>query len=394
MTDDDRPFTKDFQDLFSTLIISLPLEAHRVRFTKIVNTFTSEEAIQNLASLKFSQSHRMPDPKDPSRIVTTTTTTTFSMAREMARSTCQRFLDARFIEPVDGRPNQPFTLKGGLWQLTPKGIAVLHRFCTRNGISSRHIDALLKKDQMHLVILERDFTTDKLSQDRGTIEVIFRRFIGTEGPNIKASAQAADTESLSDYSTGVVGVKMAKDRQIFKKSVSHSFTGKAASDWLLDCCSTIDRNETVRICEMFVKQGLMWPVVEDKLFEQQHPECSVFQPSRQAIYGLTEHGQRVCGWISRTSNDSEDSREPRRENRSKDSNTNKLIAILAEPPLRLLFREFLRQSLCEENLSFYIDVREFMIDYKKLDQVGAFAEPSQVREKLAAAYSESCPVRL
>jgi hypothetical protein len=33
----------------------------------------SEEAINNLGSLKFSQSNRMPDPKDPSRIVTTTT---------------------------------------------------------------------------------------------------------------------------------------------------------------------------------------------------------------------------------------------------------------------------------------------------------------------------------
>lgn len=94
MTDDDRPFTKDFKDLFSTLIVSLlPLSAHRVRLTKVEHTFLSEDAINNLGSLKFSQSNRMPDPKDPSRIVTTTTTTTFSMARDMARSICQRFLD-------------------------------------------------------------------------------------------------------------------------------------------------------------------------------------------------------------------------------------------------------------------------------------------------------------
>ncbi|KAF4189898.1 hypothetical protein CNMCM8694_003943 [Aspergillus lentulus] len=86
MTEDDRPFTKDFMDLFSTLMVSLKLDSHRVRFTKYDHTFTSEEAINNLGSLKFSQSNRMPDPKDPSRIVTTTTTTTFSMAKEMARS--------------------------------------------------------------------------------------------------------------------------------------------------------------------------------------------------------------------------------------------------------------------------------------------------------------------
>src|SRR5436853_4197997 len=88
---------QDFKDLFATLVVSLPLQTHRVRLTRVDHSFLSEEAINNLGSLKFSQSNRMPDPKDPSRIVTTTTTTTFSMAREMARSVCQRFLEARFI---------------------------------------------------------------------------------------------------------------------------------------------------------------------------------------------------------------------------------------------------------------------------------------------------------
>jgi hypothetical protein len=80
MTDDERPFTRDFKDLFSTLMVSLPLTPHRVRFRMIDYTFTSDEAITNLGSLKFSQSNRMPDPKDSSRVVTTTTTTTFSLA--------------------------------------------------------------------------------------------------------------------------------------------------------------------------------------------------------------------------------------------------------------------------------------------------------------------------
>ena len=48
MTDEERPFTRDFEDLFSTLMVSLPLTAHRVRFQKIDHTFTSEEAINNL----------------------------------------------------------------------------------------------------------------------------------------------------------------------------------------------------------------------------------------------------------------------------------------------------------------------------------------------------------
>src|SRR3954468_6503723 len=117
-------------DLFSTLMVSLKLDSHRVRFTRYDHTFTSEEAINNLGSLKFSQSNRMPDPKDSSRVVTTTTTTTFSMAKEMARSVCQKFLDARFVESVEGKVD--FQNKSAVWQLTPKGIHILERFCSRN----------------------------------------------------------------------------------------------------------------------------------------------------------------------------------------------------------------------------------------------------------------------
>src|SRR3954468_1241861 len=107
-------------DLFSTLMVSLKLDSHRVRFTRYDHTFTSEEALTNLGSLKFSQSNRMPDPKDPSRIVTTTTTTTFSMAREMARTVCNRFVEARFVESLDGK--QDFGSRNSIWQLTPKGM--------------------------------------------------------------------------------------------------------------------------------------------------------------------------------------------------------------------------------------------------------------------------------
>jgi GTPase-activating protein SST2 len=44
---------------------------------------------------------------------------------------------------------------------------------------------------------------------------------------------------------------------------------------------------------------------------------------------------------------------------SKESNTDRLRFILEEPPLRSLFREFLRGNFCEENLSFWLDVQDF-----------------------------------
>lgn len=375
-------------DLFSTLMVSLKLDSHRVRFTRYDHTFTSEEAIANLASLKFSQSNRMPDPKDPSRIVTTTTTTTFSMAKEMARSVCQRFVDARFIEPVDGKLLSVFPLKGALFQLTPKGINILQRFCQRNGIVANHVIDVLEspRNTMQLVNLERDSENDKLSHDRATIEVIFRRFAGQDGPNVKSSTSTSDSDSLSDYSNGMVGVKMARERKVNDRIVPHTFTGKAAVDWLMDCSTTIERRETVLIAELFAKYGLITTVQEDRGYPMAEDSIAVFQPSKYAIYGITERGQRVCGWIARDK--SRDS--PAYDSRGipRDSNNARLNHIVHDPALRLLFREFLRTSLCEENLSFYIDVSEFTSNYRKAEKAGTFTRADSVRETLAAAYSE------
>ncbi|KAL8690161.1 MAG: hypothetical protein Q9218_004328 [Villophora microphyllina] len=393
MTDEERPFTRDFEDLFSTLMVSLPLSAHRVRFQKVEHTFTSEEAINNLGSLKFSQSNRMPDPKDPSRIVTTTTTTTFSMAKEMARSVCQRFMDARFIESADGKFISSFPLKNAVWQLTPKGMHVLTRFCQRNGINQRHVLDVLDsaRNTMQLVILERDSATDKLSHDRATIEVIFRRFSGQDGPNLKASTTNSDSDSLSDYYNGLVGVKMARERKILDHIWKNTFTGKAAVDWLMDCCTTVDRREVYEIAELFVTHGLMSSALDDKVFMHQNPGASRFQPTKNAIYLLTEKGERVAGW-RHDEHLSDDGHAPvgktsrRDRGAPRDSNTNRLQSIVNDAALRLLFREFLRDTHCEENLSFYLEVRDFTRSYDNAEKGGLFNRPDAIRENLAAAY--------
>ncbi|KFX97399.1 hypothetical protein V490_02807 [Pseudogymnoascus sp. VKM F-3557] len=364
MTEDDRPFTRDFKDLFATLIVSLPLESHRRMFNKCEHSFLSEEAINNLGSLKFSQSNRMPDPKDPSRIVTTTTTTTFSMARDMARTVCQRFVDARFIESADGKQIREFNLKGTLWQLTPKGIHVLDRFCSKNGIQQRHVVDLVNspKNTMQLVVLERDSITDEISQDRGTVEVLFRRFIGANGPNIKSSVSAADSDSLSEYKDGLAGVRMAGERKIGspQRTVLQSFTGKAAVDWLLDCCTTVDKNETMKIAALFLEHDLIWCVLSDRSYTSQFPQHK-FQPTKVAIYQMTQKGKDVINMSSTQRLSNGDVESPSsRVGVSRDSNTQKLDKILTDAALRLLFREQLRDTHCEENLSFYLDVDEFL----------------------------------
>ncbi len=141
-----RPFAKDTHDLFATLIVSLELGTHRQYFKTYHNSFTTDEAAENLSHLKFSQSNRVPDPNEPSRVVTTTTTTTFSMNRDMAKGICQHFMDARLIENAGDATNPIFKDKG-VYVLTPKGLHILERFITKNGINGDH---LLKVFQVSL----------------------------------------------------------------------------------------------------------------------------------------------------------------------------------------------------------------------------------------------------
>ncbi|KAH6631827.1 regulator of G protein signaling domain-containing protein [Chaetomium tenue] len=394
MTDDDRPYTKDFKDLFSTLIVSLlPLSAHRVRLTKVEHTFLSEDAINNLGSLKFSQSNRMPDPKDPSRIVTTTTTTTFSMAKDMARSICQRFLEARFIESADGRYQSVYTMKGVVWQLTPKGISILDRFCSRNGIQQKQVAELIGSSLPQLVSLERDGQSDKLLTDRGTVEVIFRRFIGANGFNIKPTVSSADSDSLNDYKDGLTGVKMAADRKVGGKTFKDTFTGKAASDWLLDCSTTVDKRETFEIAALFVEYDLMEAVQQDRSYMVQHPAHSLFQPTKHAIYQVTAKGRDLANGAAARgrASESEGLSATRSGGIARDSNTQRLDKILNDPALRLLFRENLRETHCEENLSFYLDVDDFVRQCRQAIRVAQkspnnAASLDGIKEIMAQAY--------
>ncbi|KAI7346699.1 Developmental regulator [Hortaea werneckii] len=394
MTEDDRPFTRglqcseqDFKDLFSTLMVSLPLTSHRVRFTRIEHTFTTEEAITNLGSLKFSQSNRMPDPKDPSRIVTTTTTTTFSMAKEMARSVCMRFLEARFVESVEGKTD--FNSRGSVWQLTPKGMHILSRFCQRNGIHQKHVNELLDspRNMMQLVILERETETDKLVHDEATVQVLFRRFAGDTGPNLKVHSSGSDSDSMSDYATGLIGVRMQRSRRN-DKDAPYVLTGKAAYDWLMDCCTTVDKREIFELANSFLTNELIVPAGD----ERQAPSGTAprFAASKHVLYAITQKGMRIAGWVTSPNGSVHGDGTASRvvpNGVVRDSNTTRMTVIIRDPALRLLFREYLRETHCEENLAFYVEVRSFLAEYERAKRDTPSPRLDIIRETLASAYS-------
>ncbi|WWD17505.1 hypothetical protein CI109_101946 [Kwoniella shandongensis] len=323
-----RPFVKDTHDLFCTLVVSLHFETHRNFFKTYPNSFTTDEACANLSSLKFSQSQRSADPKDPTRIITTTTTTTFSMSREMAKGICQHFMDSHLIENAADLGSPSFKDRG-IFMLTAKGLHILERFVTKNGISA---DPLLKIFAtqpicMKLLHLERRSQDDEIIITRGVIEVLFRRFAGREANVTKLSDDELQAHFLSRFYTKspplpqgetldrADGVIVRKVPASEKKDASQEFCFMAMSaiDWILDFTSATGVDEAADILGQFVRYGLITLVSDKGRVKEGSLVVTVraggagggaggimqeaeFRAAEKAVYRFTKEGIETAKW--------------------------------------------------------------------------------------------------
>ncbi|KZT62963.1 hypothetical protein CALCODRAFT_478854 [Calocera cornea HHB12733] len=312
-----RPYLKDTVDLFATLVVSLDLTTHRQFFRQIPNSFTTDEACANLSNLKFAQSTRGPDPKDPTRIVTTTTTTTFSMSREMAKSMCQHFMDARLIENAGDRQSNIFKDRG-TYQVTPKGLHILERFITRNGMTADHLVKVFATQPicMKLLHLERRPDDDDIIISQIPIVDLFRRFAGRQ-PNYPTTsdsnmppdpAQEHNERSkgifLQDVTERLEGQKSA---QLFR----FCFYSPAALDWLCDFSNIVARDEAAELMAHFVRYQLIQYVTDHSSRREDTISFEVkggpgttlralpkaeFICNPKTLYRITEEGQRTARW--------------------------------------------------------------------------------------------------
>jgi len=158
-------------------------------------------------------------------------------------------------------------------------------------------------------------------------------------------------------------------------------TGKATVDWLMDCSTMVDRREGLEIGGLFLELGLISHV-------DPRQDKAGFIPTKQAFYYVTNHGLKVAGWLESdeapTNADLGSVRA--RDGATRDSNSNRTLVIIRNPSWRLLYREFLKETMCEENLSFYLEVQDFNNQYKKAIEASGDQKREITRETLAAAY--------
>ncbi|KAG9064719.1 hypothetical protein KI688_002978 [Linnemannia hyalina] len=286
-------------DLFSTLMVSLPIENHKILFRSYPNSFTAEEAIANLGGLQFIQSNRDTDPKDPTRIITHVVTTQFSLSRDMAKNLCQTFMDARLFESASDATKREFQNKG-IYQVTPKGAHILAKFVHRNTLPVEETRHITSNATPNLVYLERADDEDAIILTQKQVDLIFKRFAGPE-PNMSKHAHDPPSNSSSPGGRDRVhsvpdlcnGIEV-KDQQHNYDVYKHTFYGKAAVEWLLDYTTVISKEEAICICQEMVTGGYIEQIGEDRNGAQ------LFRTGNYALYHLTETGRAVAGWKSIT----------------------------------------------------------------------------------------------
>jgi len=369
-------------------MVALPLGRHRVGLRKRDSTFTTGRALAHLQSLRLCQSNRRISPDNPTLIITTKAVTTFTMAPHIARSLCNRFLAARFVESCDSQTE--FQQPDKVWQLTPKGISLLQSFAYRRGVQDHHVFSVIEspRNTMRLLVLERDSETDELIRDPATLEVIFRRFVGMENLNTQNGTSSSDTDSVNECQNGVLGVKQSQ-RKIGTRLFPSAFTGKAAIDWLMNCCSLADEREAEEILSLFQKHQFIVCLKDARTEEQK--VSSRFQFSKSCIHMVTDEGSLLVRGAARHQNTLINEAH-RSQGAARDSNASRMVVILSTPSLRLLFREFLRDTHCEENLVFFMEVKDLLARWdsamKRQSDATAPTIDDTIRETMAAAYGK------
>ncbi|KAF9582857.1 hypothetical protein BGW38_010658, partial [Lunasporangiospora selenospora] len=287
-------------DLFSTLMVSLPIEEHKLLFKKYPNSFTADEAIANLRGLQFIQSNRDTDPNDPTRIITHVVTTQFSLPRDMAKNLCQTFMDARLFECATDLNKREFQNKG-IYQVTGKGAYILAKFVHRNSLPVDETRHITSNAVPNLVYLERAEDEDAIVLTTMHLDMIFKRFAGPE-PNIAKPTVSPGDSPLSSSPNGRERVQSVtelcngievKDQQHNYDMYKHTFYGKAAVEWLMDYTTVIGKEEAICIAQEMVTVGYI-----EQIGEENRVGPHLFKTGNGALYHLTEAGRAVVGWKS------------------------------------------------------------------------------------------------
>jgi hypothetical protein len=157
--------------------------------------------------------------------------------------------------------------------LTPKGLHVLERFISKNGMTADHLLRVFATQPicMKLLHLERRAADDEIIISQGVVTALFRRFAGRE-PNYPSVAprnmpmdagQEYHERSKGIQLTDVVDRQAAPGGKALFQTYKFCFPAVGALEWLCDFTSIVGRDEAAEMAAQFVRFGLI-TLVHDK----------------------------------------------------------------------------------------------------------------------------------
>lgn len=321
-TIDGRPSVHDIHELFSTMIFQLNLSTHRYMLRSYRNTFTSEEAIKELAVLKFSSLDHQ-----------TTTTTIFNMAKEMAKALIQQFLWTRLIESATEPQNRTYRDKG-LWRVRSKGLCVLQDFCLRTKSDIWRLKKNVSNAElMYLIELERT-QNDRIQRQRKYMATLFTILIASlplkhqpldaslcqiqkdfgvhsdNAPSLHSSCDSGSFETKPRHLTDLFPNMriLANDllvdsdtgyqqHQALLHNLSPTyynkfkmraiFSSKLCCNWLVEYCTVSSTDEAETVMTEFLKLGWI------TFFDRKNDHLEEVESSKSVILKLTKTGMNV-----------------------------------------------------------------------------------------------------
>lgn len=201
----------------------------------------------------------------------------------MAKGICQHFMDSHLIENAADIGSIQFKERG-IYMNTPKGLHVLERFITKNGMAADHLLEMFTAQPITMKILhvERRSQDDEILVSKSPMEVIFRRMAGREpcittlndedlqnylNARYYTKAPLVPPGEDLDRNNGIlcrrVPAGTGSDKKASASGEEYQFSALSAVDWIIDFSSVTGADEAADILAHFVRYGWI-ALVSDK----------------------------------------------------------------------------------------------------------------------------------
>lgn len=262
-----------------------------------------EEAVAALTNLELEPGSRQVSIK-------------CNISESRALSLLNQFMVARLIHCPEDRtrdcPAQNVPL-----QPTAKGVYVLSQHlmtAPNSGSHSRHVTHLLESahNTMECISLVRD-SNDVVQTSKYLTLLLFQKLAGKHPnlykandvgdlPNGKSSPYHhryfthPDSDALTQYYVSSVGVRLLENH--VDGHVMYYFSGKAAWQWVMECCEVVSGIEIIDILQEFLNAGFIEHYDESAAPDEDINPPREFICSKAAKYSFTLLGMSVAGWTS------------------------------------------------------------------------------------------------